>query len=79
MERSKSTKIQKKNGEYNEYYKNGNIKVRCFYVLHGGKSVKHGEYIEYYESGNTKMKCFYILSLQSEESVKWNHKSTMFF
>jgi hypothetical protein len=47
--------IKIKEGEYKEYYENGNLKIHCFY-----KDDKlEGEYREYFENKNLHLHCFY--------------------
>jgi len=45
----------KKDGLYEQYYNNGQLKIKCFYV----EGIIEGEYEEYYSNGKIKIKSFY--------------------
>jgi antitoxin component YwqK of YwqJK toxin-antitoxin module len=58
----------KLDGEYIEYYENGNIKIKTYYYY----NKLHGEYIEYYENGNIYLKTNYIygkIELQNNSCI----------
>jgi antitoxin component YwqK of YwqJK toxin-antitoxin module len=43
------------NGEYIEYYENGQVHSICSYI----DNQKHGKYEQYYENGNPWKICYY--------------------
>ncbi len=45
----------KREGEYNTYYENGNIKEKGYYI----NGLIEGEYNTYYENGNIYIRCLY--------------------
>lgn len=55
------------NGEFKEYYKDGQLKEQCFYK--NGK--KEDEYKEYYENGVLKKQCFYKNQLRQGECKEY--------
>jgi antitoxin component YwqK of YwqJK toxin-antitoxin module len=57
----------KKQGEYKEWYDNGQLATHCYYV--DGKL--HGEYKEWYSNGQTWVHCYYADGNRHGESKSW--------
>jgi len=60
----------KLNGEYVEYYLNGNVKVRIEYE----SNKRNGECIYYYENGNKRYECKYKNGKRSGKATVYNDK-----
>lgn len=54
------------NPSYNEYYKNGQIKIRKY---KGSLKLERPSYTEYYENGNIKLEIYYYNGLKHREPI----------
>lgn len=65
-------KSGKRDGVFEEYYNNDQIKIKCFYV----NGILEGDYEEYYDNGQLKIKSFYDKPLPLPEAKKFGPEDT---
>jgi len=60
-------------GEYKEWYSNGELAIHCFYE----NGEREGEYKEWYENGQLDTHCFYKDDLREGEYKSWYYNGEL--